>query len=59
MTAPMAGIPELVDPQLAHIPMGRFGTVDEVAPVALFLCSEQASYLTGHAVAVDGGYQII
>ncbi len=58
MTAPMKGIPELVDEQLAHIPMGRFGTVDEVAAVALFLCTEAASYMTGHAVVVDGGYAI-
>jgi NAD(P)-dependent dehydrogenase (short-subunit alcohol dehydrogenase family) len=59
MTAPMLGIPELVDPQLAHIPLGRFGTPEEVAPVALFLSSEQAGYVTGHAFAVDGGYQIV
>lgn len=59
MTAPMKGLPELVDEQIAHIPMGRFGTVDEIAGVALFLCTEQASYMTGHAVAVDGGYAIV
>jgi len=58
MTAPMAGIPELIDEQLSHIPMGRFGTVEEVASVALFLCTEQASYLTGHPVVVDGGYAV-
>ncbi len=58
MTAPMQGIPELFDEQVAHIPMGRFGTVDEVAAVALFLCTEQASYITGHPVVVDGGYAI-
>jgi len=58
MTAPMQGIPELLDPQLAHIPMGRFGTAEEVAAVALFLCTEQASYVTGHPVVVDGGYAI-
>ncbi len=38
--------------------MGRWGTVDEVAPAVLFLCSEQASYITGHALAVDGGYLV-
>ena len=58
MTAPMKGIPALLDETLAHVPMGRWGTVDEVAPAVLYLCSEQASYITGHALAVDGGYLI-
>jgi NAD(P)-dependent dehydrogenase (short-subunit alcohol dehydrogenase family) len=39
-----------------RIPMGRFGEVDEVARVALFLASDDASYVTGHTLAVDGGY---
>lgn len=56
MTAPMKDIAELVDAQLVHIPMGRFGKVDEIAPAVLFLCSAQASYITGHALAIDGGY---
>jgi 3-oxoacyl-[acyl-carrier protein] reductase len=37
-------------------PMGRFGTVDEVARVAVFLASDDASYLTGSYVTVDGGW---
>ena len=56
MTAPMAGVPELLDAELAHIPMGRFGTADEVSGAALFLASREASYITGHTLAVDGGY---
>ena len=56
MTAPMAGVPELLDAELAHIPMGRFGTADEVSSAALFLASREASYITGHTLAVDGGY---
>jgi NAD(P)-dependent dehydrogenase (short-subunit alcohol dehydrogenase family) len=56
MTEPMMGIPQVVDPQLAHIPMGRFGTVDEIAPAILFLGSDAATYLTGHTLVVDGGY---
>ena len=40
---------------LAAIPMGRMGTPQELANVAVFLCSEQASYLTGQLILVDGG----
>jgi NAD(P)-dependent dehydrogenase (short-subunit alcohol dehydrogenase family) len=39
-----------------RIPMGRFGDVDEVARAALFLASDDASFVTGHTLAVDGGY---
>lgn len=56
MTAPMAGIPALLDAELAHIPMGRLGSPDEVAGAALFLACDAASYITGHTLAVDGGY---
>ena len=37
------------------IPLGRFGTVQEVAEVAGFLASEKASYITGQVIAVNGG----
>ena len=38
-----------------EMPMGRFGTVDEVASVVAFVCSRQASLLTGACINVDGG----
>lgn len=56
MTAPLRAIPELGDSERARIPLGRFGTPEEIVGVALFLASSAASYLTGHTVAVDGGY---
>ena len=37
------------------IPMQRFGTPEEVAAVVRFLCSDQASYITGQVIAVNGG----
>ena len=37
-------------------PLGRFGTVDEVADVAVFLCSPRASFLVGPIVMADGGW---
>ncbi|MDP6351225.1 MAG: SDR family oxidoreductase [Alphaproteobacteria bacterium] len=38
------------------IPLGRVGRPEEVAAAALFLCSEEASFITGVALPVDGGY---
>jgi NAD(P)-dependent dehydrogenase (short-subunit alcohol dehydrogenase family) len=42
--------------QLARIPMGRVGRPDDVAAAVLFLCSADASYVTGHTLVVDGGW---
>ena len=42
--------------RVARIPMGRFGEADEVARAALFLASDDATFVTGHTLAVDGGY---
>lgn len=56
MTAPLASFPSLRDPEIAHTPLGRFGTTDEVASAVLFLASAGASYITGATLAVDGGY---
>ena len=41
--------------RIATIPAGRIGTVAELAAAAAFLCSEQAAYISGTALLVDGG----
>jgi len=47
--------PEIRAKFLASIPMGRFSTPEDLANAALFLCSDEASLITGVAMEVDGG----
>ena len=46
---------EVLKPRVAKTPLGRMGTAEEIASVAVFLVSERASFVTGSAWAVDGG----
>jgi NAD(P)-dependent dehydrogenase (short-subunit alcohol dehydrogenase family) len=52
-------IPGLEEILLAQHPIGRFGRPEEVASAALFLCSDAASFVTRHALAVDGANMAI
>ena len=50
----ISSLPEKED-RRARIPMGRYGTVEEVAELILFLASEKSSYMTGQNLRIDGG----
>jgi NAD(P)-dependent dehydrogenase (short-subunit alcohol dehydrogenase family) len=41
--------------RLVHIPMGRFGEPEEIANGALFLSSDESSWMTGQSLIIDGG----
>jgi len=47
--------PEQAARRLVHVPIGRFATADEIASAALFLASDDSSYVTATAFVVDGG----
>ena len=49
---------EFADELRAHIPMHRFGTVDDCAGVIAFLASDAAAYVTGAEIPVSGGWQL-
>ena len=40
----------------SRVPLGRIGSADEIAGAAVFLASEDASFITGSEIAVDGGF---
>lgn len=56
MTKDLLEIDEIYQGFVAPIPMKRLGEANDVANAALFLGSNQASYITGHALPVDGGW---
>jgi glucose 1-dehydrogenase/3-oxoacyl-[acyl-carrier protein] reductase len=56
MTAWVMKQPELLKGVLSQISMGRAGVPREIGRVAAFLASDEASYLTGQSIYVDGGW---
>lgn len=49
---------ELMDSAARRMPLARYGKPEEIASVAAFLASEEASFVTGHVYAADGGFTI-
>ena len=49
--------PEIIAAYHDAIPLNRYGSEEEIAKVIVFLCSDEASYVTGQVIAADGGFE--
>ena len=56
MNKPLMEDPEKYQAFLSKIPMGRWGDLEEIGGVALFLASDASSFVTGAGILVDGGW---
>jgi len=52
----LVGEEEVMREMMKDVPIGRLGRAEEIAAAVLWLCSPGASFVIGHALAVDGGY---
>ena len=50
-----AATPQLNKILMASVPMGRYGSTDDIAKMAIFLASDATAYMTGEIIRVDGG----
>lgn len=57
-TAGMMSIPEIVDDYRAQMPLGREGTVDDIARLVRFLAGPESSWITGTCISADGGHHL-
>jgi NAD(P)-dependent dehydrogenase (short-subunit alcohol dehydrogenase family) len=56
MNTPILNNPELNAQFVAKIPVGRWGKVEEIGALAAFLCSDNAGFITGTDILIDGGW---
>jgi len=58
MNAPVMNDPVANQQFLASLPVGRWGRVEEIGALACYLCSEQAGFMTGTDIVIDGGWTV-
>jgi len=58
MLTRFTGTPESKAGLVAEVPMGRLGLPDELANAIVFIASDEASFITGHILNVDGGHTL-
>jgi NAD(P)-dependent dehydrogenase (short-subunit alcohol dehydrogenase family) len=56
MNRPITQNPELNQQFISRIPLGRWGKVEEIGQLALYLCSPEAGFITGADLVIDGGW---
>jgi NAD(P)-dependent dehydrogenase (short-subunit alcohol dehydrogenase family) len=56
LNTPLLQDPDLNRQFLSKIPLGRWGRVEEVGRLALYLCSDDAGFITGTDILIDGGW---
>jgi NAD(P)-dependent dehydrogenase (short-subunit alcohol dehydrogenase family) len=56
MNIPLTTNAELSGQFLAKVPLARWGNPDEVGKLAVYLCSEDAGFITGTDIIIDGGW---
>jgi NAD(P)-dependent dehydrogenase (short-subunit alcohol dehydrogenase family) len=56
MNRPLLDDPERYRTFISHVPLGRWGELDEIGGLAVFLASDASSFVTGGAYAIDGGW---
>lgn len=56
MNRPLIEAPERNRDFMSRTPLGHWGKVEDIGSLALYLCSEKASFITGTDVAIDGGW---
>jgi NAD(P)-dependent dehydrogenase (short-subunit alcohol dehydrogenase family) len=58
MTEPVLGMTGLVNDYLAQMPLGRLGTVEDVAAAVRYLAGPESSWVTGQCIGIDGGHSL-
>ena len=56
MNTPLLENPEISQWFLSRVALGRWGRVEEIGKLAVYLCSEEAGFITGTDILIDGGW---